>query len=103
MKQIHLGIIGYGIQGSHYVKILCDEKRCPDIQVTAVFEIDENKRKQGMIDHPVLPFFDDFEAMAKSGPRRKRSDPSQSFNDGRRGIQHTGQRFQKDPLCFQRA
>ncbi|MBQ2655367.1 MAG: hypothetical protein IJF95_01890 [Erysipelotrichaceae bacterium] len=67
MKQIHLGIIGYGIQGSHYVKILCDEKRCPDIQVTAVFEIDENKRKQGMIDHPELPFFDDFEAMAKSG------------------------------------
>ena len=49
------------------MKILCDEKRCPDIQVTAVFEIDENKRKQGMIDHPVLPFFDDFEAMAKSG------------------------------------
>ena len=43
MKQIHLGIIGYGIQGSHYVKILCDEKRCPDIQVTAIFEIDENK------------------------------------------------------------
>lgn len=79
MKQIHLGIIGYGIQGSHYVKILCDEKRCPDIQVTAVFEIDENKRKQGMIDHPELSFFDDFEAMAKSGPRRKRSDPSQSL------------------------
>ena len=69
MKQIHLGIIGYGIQGSHYVKILCDEKRCSDIQVTAVFEIDENKRKQGMIDHPELSFFDDFEAMAKSGPR----------------------------------
>ncbi|MBQ2138133.1 MAG: hypothetical protein II432_01860 [Erysipelotrichaceae bacterium] len=69
MKQIHLGIIGYGIQGNHYVKILCDEKHCPDIQVTAVFEIDENKRKQGMIDHPELSFFDDFEAMAKSGPR----------------------------------
>ena len=69
MKQIHLGIIGYGIQENHYVKILCDEKRCPDIQVTAVFEIDENKRKQGMIDHPELPFFDDFEVMAKSGPR----------------------------------
>ena len=67
MKQIHLGIIGYGIQGSHYVKILCDEKRCPDTQVTSVFEIDENKRKQGMIDHPELPFFDDFETMAKSG------------------------------------
>lgn len=67
MNTIKTGIIGYGVQGAHYTKLLKESDKCPKIQLVAVSERNADKRKEAAAQYPDLVLFEKPQEMLKSG------------------------------------
>lgn len=66
MSKIKLGIIGVGNMGTGHIGNIMAGK-CPEIELSAVCDIDENKKDWIDKNAPGTPFFDEAEKMMDSG------------------------------------
>lgn len=66
MKQIRMGIIGYGIQGNSYAKSLADNK-VTDMVLGGICDADPVKREQAKGQYENTPLFDNYITMIESG------------------------------------
>lgn len=66
MKQVKLGIIGYGQQGGFYGSLISQGK-VENMTVTAVTEIDETKDEKIKADFPDVTIYRDYKEMVDNG------------------------------------
>lgn len=75
MEHIKLGIIGLGVQGGLYTRILMDDQpegrfkayKPNNVVLGAFCDIDPEKKAQYTASYPDIPFFDDWKEMVDSG------------------------------------
>ena len=75
MDFIRLGIIGLGVQGGLYTRILMDDQpegmfkayKPNNVVLGAFCDIDPEKKAQYTAKYPAIPFFDDWKALVDSG------------------------------------
>lgn len=65
-EQVRLGIIGYGVQGSIYARMV-KAGLAPSIKIAAVADIDEGARSKAATDNPQAAIYDSFEALLGDG------------------------------------
>ena len=66
MKKVKLGLIGYGNIGTAHVANI-DAGRVPNMEIAALCDISEERRKAFSANHPDVPVFEDAEELMKSG------------------------------------
>ena len=66
MEKIRLGVLGYGNIGTLHVNNVISGK-CPQVEISAICDIDPEKQTQAKEVAPNAKIFDDAEAMIKSG------------------------------------
>ncbi|HIY24491.1 MAG TPA: Gfo/Idh/MocA family oxidoreductase, partial [Candidatus Brachybacterium merdigallinarum] len=65
-KNVRLGIIGFGAQGSMYAGLLADGK-IAGMSLGAIADTDPAKKDAAAEKHAGIPFYDDYIAMLDSG------------------------------------
>lgn len=74
MEKVRLGIIGLGVQGGLYTRILMDDQqgtmrtyKPTNVVLGAFCDIDPNKKAMFTAQYPEIPFFDDWKDLVHSG------------------------------------
>ncbi|WP_369046241.1 Gfo/Idh/MocA family protein [Sinomonas sp. P10A9] len=65
-RKVRLGVVGFGAQGSSYAKFIADGL-VPNIEVTAIADVDPAKREKIAELYPDVQVFDDYVTMLESG------------------------------------
>src|SRR5690625_7299344 len=65
-KNVRLGIIGFGAQGTTYAGFIADG-RVEGMSLGAICDIDAEKKALAAEKHPGVPFYEDYIAMLDSG------------------------------------
>lgn len=67
MDKIKLGIIGFGNMGSGHAKTIVEKKKCPQIELVAIADVNPARLKAAAVLYPDVQLFDTAEAMLDSG------------------------------------
>lgn len=65
-KNVRLGIIGFGVQGSMYAQFIADG-RVQDMSIGAIADSNPDARARASEKHPGVPIFEDYRALLTSG------------------------------------
>ena len=66
MKQVRMGIIGFGVQGGSYAGFISQGK-VEGMVLGGICDIDPEKKEKAAKEYPEVPFFEDYMDMIGSG------------------------------------